>query len=145
MGGHVYFRDNLHVHACGLLLEVDELGLGVVAVTGGQSGVGVALEAECGVGAVPVPSEVLLEAVVVEVNLEGVHLVVGHDAGELAQIAHRDVLAAAVHHEAADAVVGPVEDPAAGQFNASGLSVSLQGTVRHLQQGLRSPVHAPGS
>ena len=145
MGRHVYFGNNFHEHAGGLFLKADELLLGIVSVPGGQSRICVALEPECRVGTVPVPSEVLFESVVVEMYLKGVHFVIGHDAGQLAQVAHRDVLAAAVHHEAAQAVVGPVKDLAAGQTHGNIMGTAGDAAVSYLENGLCPPEHAPGS
>ena len=70
-------------------------------------------------------------------DLQGVHLVVGHDLHIVAQEAHRDELATAVDHEAAHGVIGKVADLAARQRPV----VALLG---YLQQRAGAPVDAFG-
>ena len=135
MCGHVNLGDNLHTARIGQLLQGDKLGLGVGTILGGQARIGVALQTESGLRFVPILVEILLESVVVEVNLEGVHLVIGHHLDEVAQIGHGDILTAAVHHETAQLIAWHVVGHAAGE-----------GTIRtllgQLQHGLRAPYEA---
>ena len=134
MGGSINFGDNLHAVAGRHFLKVDELLLGVVAVAGREARVGLALQAEGGVGLVPGVVEAA-EANVVEMDLQGVHLVVTHHAHQLAEVVHGDVFAAAVEHEAAHLKVGAVVDGALRQVGR---------LVEQLQQGACGPEGAGG-
>ena len=60
----------------------------------------------------------LFEGIVVEVNVECVHLVVCHEVYILVQEADGDELAAAVEHEAAHLIVGVVNDCTLWEFTA---------------------------
>ena len=135
VGRDVDFGDDLDAVVLGENLKVDELLLGVVAVTRSQARVRVALQTESRVGFVPVLIEVLLETVVVQVNLEAVHLVVRHYLHVIAQVLYGEELAPAVNHEATQAVVGPVAHGAAGQL-------VLFALLAHLQERAGGPVNA---
>ena len=135
VGGHVDFGDDFDAAVLGHELQVAELLLRVVAVACCQAGEVVAFEAESGVGAVPVVLEVLFETVVVEMDLERVHLVVRHDFHVVAEVVDGEELAGAVDHEAAHGIVGPVADVAAGE----GVVVAL---LADLEQGAGGPVDA---
>ena len=137
VGGDVNLGDDVHAHLGGIFLELTELVLAVAAVLGGEFGEELALEAEGGVGLVPVITKVLLETVVVEVYLDGVHLVVGHGLGEGLEVVHGDELAGAVEQQAAQGVVGPVADGTLGQVCALVL-------LKDLQQGACSPIGSGG-
>ena len=133
----VDFGDNLHKIPGGLHLEVTELVLGVMSVAGRQTGIGVTLQTEGGVGLVPVILEILLEAIVIQVDLEDIHLVIRHGLGKILQVGHRDELAAAVHHEAAHGIVRPVRYLSLGQ----GARLAL---LAHLEQRAGGPINAHG-
>ena len=79
--------------------------------------------------------EELFETVVVQMDLEGVHLVVRHHLHVVAQVLDGEELAAAVDHEAAHGVVRPVAHVAAGQ----GVVLAL---LADLKQGAGGPVDA---
>ena len=114
VGRRVDFGNDFHVELLGEFLQFDEFGLRVVAVLGGEAGIGVALESEGRRGLVPVVFEILLKAVVVEVQLQRVHLVIGHHAHEVAQIVDGHELATHVEHETAQAILRNIDDGAAG-------------------------------
>ena len=132
VGRHVNLGYHLHAVVFAQELQVGELLLGVASVFGRESGIGVAFQSEGGLRLCPVVAEVLLEAVVVEMHLQGVHLVVGHNLDQIAQIGHRNELAAAVHHAAAQTVLWHVGHEAFGE-------VVL---LAHLQQCACSPESA---
>ena len=79
--------------------------------------------------------EELLESVVVQVNLEAVHLVVSHDLYIIAQVVHRDEFPSAVYHESTDAVIGEVS-----YFTLR----EVESLLCHLEEGTGSPVHTHG-
>ena len=133
MGRSIDFRDNLDELRSGLLLEINELALGVIAVASSEAGIGVALQAEGSVGTAPVVTIELLETIVVEMHLQGIHLIIGHHFHQVTQIGHGDELAPAVHHETAQGVVGPVAQLAFRQLVVFTL-------LADLEQGARSPV-----
>ncbi len=84
------------------VLQLTQVGGGVVEVLGGQTGECFALHAEGGVG----PAESL----VAEVQVQLVHLVPGHQANEVLERGHRIRLAADIEHQHAALVVGPIVD-----------------------------------
>ena len=67
-------------------------------------GNGVAFQAEGCRSFRPIVTEELPESVIVEMNLQGVHLVIRHHLDQRAQIRHWDELSAAIHHEASQPV-----------------------------------------
>ena len=88
VGGDVDLGENFHALRGGFALEGTELFLRIATVARSKTGEEVAFETESGRGLRPIVAEVLLEAVVVEVYLQGVHLIIGHHLDELAQIVH---------------------------------------------------------
>ena len=141
MGRHVELRDDLHAHRPGIADELTHLLLRVAAVDGGQAGEDFALHAEGGIGVVPAVLELVLEAVVVEVQLQGVHLVVRHDVDERIEIAQGVELACCIEHEAANGIVGLVGNGEAGKQSLGRHSGFVFRKVRglHLEQRLCSP------
>ncbi len=133
VGGDVYLRYDFYKLGCRLVLEVDKLLLGVKAVAGSQSGISVRLQTEGGICLVPVVTEKLLEAVVVEVHLQGVHLIISHDFHQVLQIRHRDKFPTTVYHESTDRIVGVIADDSLGQLMVGSL-------FRNLQKGACAPV-----
>ena len=108
VSGRVNLRDDFHEVLGSLQLEIAELILGVMSVACRQAGIGVALQTESSVCLVPIIFKILLEAIVVQMDLESIHLIIGHRLGKILQISHRDELAAAVHHKAAHGIIRPV-------------------------------------
>ena len=102
---HVDLRDNLHAQAIAQLLQGDELLLRIIAIARREAGERLALQAESRVGLIPIMLEILLEAVIIQVDLERIHLIIGHHLNVIAQITHRDVLTSAIHHKATDAII----------------------------------------
>ena len=133
--GAVDFGNDFHALLLRPLLQVDKFLLRVRAVLCREAGISVALQAEGSLRLAPVVAEELLETVVVEVDLQRVHLVIGHDAHEVAQVGDGNVLAAAVYHEAAQGILRHVYCHAFGQ---GGRAVF----VADLQHGARSPLQA---
>ena len=108
VGGYIDFGEDFHTLRGGFALKSTELFLRIATIACGKAGEEVAFETESGRGLRPIVAEVLLEAVVVEVYLQHVHLIVGHHLDELAQIVHRDVFAADIDHETAHRIGGAV-------------------------------------
>ena len=125
---------DLHEPLLGQFLQIDELALGVAAVARRKVGICLRLEAEGGIGLVPVILEILFEAVVVKMYLQGVHLVVGQYLNVVLQEMQGDELAAAVDHKAAHGIVGPVAHLAARQR-------AIVALLGHLQQRARRPIY----
>ena len=137
VGGHVDFGEDFHTLRGGFALESTELFLRVATVARSKTGEEVAFEPESGGCLRPIVAEVLLEAVVVEMHLQGVHLIVGHHLDELAQIVHGDVFAADIDHETAHGIGGAVGGDATRQGMRAGLFADLQ-------NGARTPKRALG-
>ena len=104
MGRHIYLGDDVDAILLCQFLEFDELCLGVAAILRRESRIGVAFQAEGSRGFRPVVTEKLSESIIVEMNLQSVHLVIRHHLDQRAQIRHRDELSAAIHHEASQPV-----------------------------------------
>ena len=127
---HVYLRNNLDPQLGTLTHEVTELLLTVVPVARRELRETLAFQPEGRVRLVPVVVEVLLEPIVVQVNLQAVHLVVRHRSHQVLQVIHRDELPGHVNHKPAQPVVRPVLDVAARQPPV---------LLPHLQQRLYPP------
>ena len=110
MGRNINLRNDFHEVGCCLFLEVDELFLGIRAVTGSQSRISIRLQTESSIRLIPVVLEILLESVIVQMNLQRIHFVVSHDFYQVLQIRHRYELTTAVYHEAAKRIVGIISD-----------------------------------
>ena len=104
MSRHIYLGDDVDAILLCQLLEFDELCLGVAAILRRESRISIAFQSEGCRGLRPVVTEILSESVIVEMNLQGVHLVIRHHLDERTQIRHRDELSAAIHHEASQPV-----------------------------------------
>ena len=77
--------------------------------------------------------EILFESVVVQMHLQGIHLIISHDFRQILQIRHRDKFPAAVYHESPDGIVGIIAD---GSFR----KLVPAGLFRYLQKGACTPV-----
>ena len=108
MGRSVKLRDDLHTILLCQNLQVDKLLLGIMAILGRETGIGVTFHAEARLGTTPVIAEILAETIVVEMYLQGIHLIVRHDACQMAQIGDGNKLTSAVYHESTQAIVGLV-------------------------------------
>ena len=144
VGRRVELRDNLHAHRLGIADEVAHLLFRVAAVDGGKAGEEVALHAEGCLRLVPVVVVLVLEAVVIQVQLQRVHLIVGQDVDERIEVAHREELASAVEHHATHGVVGLVVDGDAGQEPLSDSACGDVVRLLHLNQRLRAPQSPSG-
>ena len=127
------FGNDFNVVLLGVDLKIDELLLGVVAVASGKTGIGFALQAESGLCLVPIVVEVLTEAVVVEVNLQGVHLVISHGFHKLVHILDGEELATYVQHETTQFIFGYI-----GRYAARELTVLV--LLGNLQQRACCPI-----
>ena len=126
VGGYVDLGEDFHTLRGGFALESTEFFLCIAAVARSKTGEEVAFETESGGRLRPIVAEVLLEAVVVEVYLQGVHLIISHHLDELAQIVHGDVFAADIDHETAYRIGGAVGGYTTGQGMRTGLFADLQ-------------------
>ena len=126
VGGYVDFGENFHALCGGFALESTEFFLRIAAVARSKAGEEVAFEAESGGRLRPIVAEVLFEAVVVEMNLQSVHLIIGHHFDQLAQIVHGNVFATDIDHETAHGIGGTVGGDAARQGVRAGLLTDLQ-------------------
>ena len=104
MGRHIYLGDDVDAILLCQFLEFDELSLGIAAILRRESRIGVAFQAEGCRSFRPIVTEELSESIIVEMNLQGVHLVIRHHLDQRAQIRHRDELSAAIHHEASQPI-----------------------------------------
>ena len=104
MGRHIYLGDDVDAILFCQLLEFNELSLGIAAILSRESRIGVAFQTEGCLGFRPVITKILSESIIVEMNLQGVHLVIRHYLDQRAQIRHRDKLSAAIHHEASQPI-----------------------------------------
>ena len=135
----VELGDNLYAHRLSIADEVTHLLLRIAAVDSGKAREEVALHAESSLRLVPVVVILVFEAIVVKVQLQGVHLVVRHDVDERIEVAHREELAAAVEHKATHGIVGLVGNGAARQEPLSHSALVDVARFLHLNQCLRSP------
>ena len=76
MSRDVDFRNDFNSLGGGIGNEVTVFLLGVRAVACGQLGEIAAFHAECGLSLVPIVIVMILEAVVIQMDMEGVHLVI---------------------------------------------------------------------
>ena len=118
VGGHIDLRQNLNAIRFGQLLQFDKLRLRIAAIASRQSGIGVALQAECTGGLLPIVAEVLLEGIVVEMDLQEIHLIIGHDLHQVLQIAHRNVFTAHIDHKATAGILRHIDCRTTRQFMA---------------------------
>ena len=132
MSRSVDFRNDFYEYIFGQLLQVDEFLLGIETVAGSQARISVRFETESSIGLVPIVFEELLESVIVQVDLEAVHLVIRHNLHIVAEIMHRDELTAAVNHESTDAIIREVTDFALRKG---------QSLFCHLKESTGSPVN----
>ena len=79
MGRDIDFGDDVDELAFGQYLQVDELLFRIGAVLCRQSRIGVTLQSESRVGFHQIPVIKPWKGIVIQVYLESVHLVVGHD------------------------------------------------------------------
>ena len=126
VGGDVDLGENFHALCGGFALESPEFFLRVAAVARGKAGEEVTFETESGGRLRPIVAEVLFEAVVVEMNLQSVHLIIGHHFDQLAQIVHGNVFATDIDHETAHGIGGTVGGDTARQGVRAGLLTDLQ-------------------
>ena len=102
----IYLRDDLDTQAVGELLKGDKLLFCIITVTGSQSGVSFAFETESRIGLAPIMIIILLESIIVQMNLECIHLIVSHHLHIIAQHAHRNKLTPAIHHKTTNRIIG---------------------------------------
>ena len=137
VGGDVDLGENFHALGGGFALESTEFFLRIATVARSKAGEEVAFETESGGRLRPIVAEVLLEAVIVEVYLQSVHLIIGHHFDQLAQIVHGDVFATDIDHETTHRIGGAVGGDPTRQGMRAGLFADLQ-------NGARTPKRALG-
>ena len=137
MGWHINLWDDIDTILLGKFLKVDEFLFGVRAVARCQSGISVALQSECSLGLVPIAIEELTETIVVEMNLQGVHLIVSHGLDERTQIVHRNELTTAVHHKSTQTILRRVYNIALWQCATVGFVL-----LCHLQHSTCAPLQS---
>ena len=99
MSRSINFRNDFHIVILSQFLQVDKLLFGVETILGGQARISVALQTEGGISFVPVVVKILFEAVVVQMKLQGVHLVVSHELHIVTQEVDGKELAGTVEHK----------------------------------------------
>ena len=134
MGRHVYLGDDIDAILLCQFLEFDELSLGVTAILRRESRISVAFQTESRLGLCPIITEKLSESVIIQMNLQGVHLVIRHHLDQRAQIRHRDELSSAIHHEASQPVGRLILSRAFRQHETSRALL-----LRKLQHGAGTP------
>ena len=115
MSRNVKLGNNLDADSLGVLLQFDKLLLCIVAIARCKAREEIALQAEAGWRFAPVVREIFMEGVVIEVQMEGVHLVVCHKIYILMQEIHRNEFSSAVEHKRTHCVVGPIDNVALGE------------------------------
>ena len=135
--------NDVDAEVLGVLDELLEVGLAVPHVGGGQVGLvltavaallDVGLEAEAGVGLHRILKILKTDEVVVQVNLEVVHLVERHLLGDLLEEVKREGLAANVQDETTDLVQRVVAGGTDGE--------AVLARLHALENGLATPVGA---
>ena len=134
MGRHIYLGNDVDAILLCQFLEFDELSLGIAAILCRESRIGVAFQSESRLGLCPIITEKLSESVIIQMNLQGIHLVIRHHLDERTQIRHRDELSSAIHHEASQPVGRLILSRA---FRQHETSRSL--LLRKLQHGAGTP------
>ena len=99
MGRNVYFRNHIHPIFHTQPLQVGKLFLGIRAVLCGQAGKTFAFKTECSIRLVPVIVKELRKAVIVQMNLELIHLIERKYLHILLQIVQCKELAASINHK----------------------------------------------
>ena len=134
MRRRVYFRNHLYKILCGLILEINEFFLGVISVTGCQARKRLTLQTESRVCLVPVMIEKLLETVVVQMNMQHIHLIVRQHSRQIAQIRHRNELTSTINHKTTHPIIRIIAD---GTFR----QLAVVRLLADLKQGSRGPIH----
>ena len=134
VGRHVNLRDDVHPIGHAHTLQVGELLLGIRAILGCQTGKAFALQTEGRISTVPIVAEELGKAIIIQVNLELVHLVERQHLDVLLQIVQGEKFTGHVQHEAPVGIARPVAGRPLGQASLL--------PVENLQQGARTPEHA---
>ena len=109
MARRINLGDNIHKLAGSLFHQRFKFGLCVVSILSGEARIGVTFQAEGAGGLHPVVVKILLKAVVVKVQLQSVHLIIGHDACQLLDVRHGHKLTAHIEHKATDSILRHVD------------------------------------
>ena len=134
VGRHVNLRDDVHPIGHAHTLQVGELLLGIRAILGCQTGKAFALQTEGRISTVPIVAEELGKAIIIQVNLELVHLVERQHLDVLLQIVQGEKFTGHVQHEAPVGIERIIPRCPLGQTTLL--------SVQDLQQGARAPEHA---
>ena len=127
----VDFRYHVHTISHTHALEFGKFLLGVRAVLGSKPREAFTFQTEGSIGLVPVVVEELREAIVVQVNLEFVHLVKRHHLDLLLQIVEGKELSTHIEHKATARKLRPVAGSTLGQGGFL--------SIKHLEKGSCSP------
>ena len=111
----IKLRDNLHAHLLGIKDKIVEPFLGIVAVLGGQAGEEFTLDTESRIGLVPIAVEVIAESIIVQMHLQGVHLVIREQMNQAVQIGEGNVLTAHIYHHTAHRIGRCIGNGSAGK------------------------------
>ena len=82
----IKLRDNLHAHLLGIKDKIVEPFLGIVAVFSRQFGEVGAFHAESRISLVPISVKEIAESIIVQMHLQGVHLVIREQINQAVQI-----------------------------------------------------------
>ena len=80
VGRGINLRDDFHAILFSQFLQGDEFSFRIAAVAGSQPRIGVAFKTEGGLRLRPVIVKIFFEAIIVQVQVQGVHLVEPHHA-----------------------------------------------------------------
>ena len=107
---NINFRYNLYKVGCSLFLKINKFFFRIRTVAGCESRISFGLQTESSISLVPVVIKILLESIIIQMDLQGIHLVISHYFYQILKIAHRNKFTTAVYHESPDGVVGVVAD-----------------------------------
>ena len=84
--------------------------LGVIAVFGSQTRISIRLQTEGCISFRPIVPEELFKAIIIQVNLQSIHLVISHNLHIILKERKRNKLSTAIYHKATHSVVRKVTD-----------------------------------
>ena len=107
---HINFGKYLYAHAVGQFLQGNKVFFGVMPVASSESRKPITLHTESSRRATPVAIIEPMESIIVEMDMEHIHLIISHHAHILAKHIHREELSTAIKHKTAERIVGHVTD-----------------------------------
>ena len=127
--------NDLYIKILGQLLQVDKFTFSVISVFGSQSGIRIRLQTERSISLRPIMFKVLFKAIIIQVNLQSIHLVISHDLHIVLKESKRNKLTSAVYHEATHGIVGKIAQSSFRELVVFTL-------FRDLEQSTGSPIYA---